>query len=206
MLKPGSVSALEKLGRVRLSKSFYMREFLYSEIANFYGVPNIPDDPDLAIEVGKVLCDRLLEPLNSTFGRIAIRSSYRSVAVNDIGVGKHNCALSENNFARHIWDKRDLNGRLGATACIAIPWFTDRYSAGRDWRALAYWIHDHLPYSEMEFFDGDGMCTFNISWHEEPKKTITNWISRQRVLLRNQDQPSGFHEWYSDFPPLQVAI
>ena len=40
---------LEDLGRVRLSANFYLRDFLYSEIANFYGIPNIPDDPDLAI-------------------------------------------------------------------------------------------------------------------------------------------------------------
>lgn len=204
MQKPRSVDMLNKLGRVRLSKSFYMREFLYSEIANFYGVPNIPENPDLAIEVGKQLCETLLEPLNATFGRVAIRSSYRSIAVNDLGVGKHNCAKSESNFAGHIWDRRDEDGFCGATACIALPWFTDRYRQGADWRALAYWIHDHLPYSEMEFFDGDGMCTFNLSWHEKPKKTITNWISEKRVLLKNGHDQAGFAEWYREFPQLVI--
>ena len=63
MRKPGSVESLETLGRVRLSDSFFMRDFLYSEIANFYGIPNIPDDPDLAIEVGRNLCNEILEPL-----------------------------------------------------------------------------------------------------------------------------------------------
>ena len=51
MRKPQSVDTLENLGRVRLSRSFFMRDFLYSEIANFYGIPNIPEDPDLAVEV-----------------------------------------------------------------------------------------------------------------------------------------------------------
>ena len=45
--KPATVKALEELGRVRLSRSFYLREFLYSEISNFHGIPNLPDDPDL---------------------------------------------------------------------------------------------------------------------------------------------------------------
>ena len=40
---------LEELGRVRLSTNFYFRDFLYSEIADFYGIPNIPAQPDLAI-------------------------------------------------------------------------------------------------------------------------------------------------------------
>jgi hypothetical protein len=96
MKKPQSVASLENLGRVRLSKSFFMRDFLYSEIANFYGIPNIPDDSDLAIANGKHLCEELLEPLQSTFGRIAIRSAYRSPSVNQLGNEKgHNCASNE---------------------------------------------------------------------------------------------------------------
>ena len=63
MRKPGSVKSLEDLGRVRLSENFFMRDFLYSEVANLYGIPNIPDDPDLAIETGRALCENLLEPL-----------------------------------------------------------------------------------------------------------------------------------------------
>ena len=76
MQSPKSVDALEELGRVRLSRSFFMRDFLYSEIANFYGVQNVPENPDLAVEVGRHLCEELLEPLNATFGRLAIRSAY----------------------------------------------------------------------------------------------------------------------------------
>ena len=63
MKKPGSVKSLEDLGRVRLSENFFLRDFLYSEVANLYGIPNIPDDPDLAIETGRALCENLLEPL-----------------------------------------------------------------------------------------------------------------------------------------------
>jgi hypothetical protein len=61
MRSPQTVDALETLGRVRLSPSFFMRDFLYSEIANFYGKQNIPQDPDLAIANGKRLCEELLE-------------------------------------------------------------------------------------------------------------------------------------------------
>ncbi|MEE4346540.1 MAG: hypothetical protein V2I53_07090 [Paracoccaceae bacterium] len=63
MRKPQSVRALDDLGRVRLSPSFYMRDFLHSEVAAFHGIPNIPDDPDLAIAAGRRLCADLLEPL-----------------------------------------------------------------------------------------------------------------------------------------------
>jgi hypothetical protein len=116
-MKIRTVRALEELGRVRLSRSFFMRDFLHGEIANFYGRPNIPDDPDLAIHVGKRLCEELLETLAATFGRIAIRSAYRSPTVNARGSEKgHNCSSNEKNYASHIWDKRDAAGFCGATA------------------------------------------------------------------------------------------
>jgi hypothetical protein len=83
--RPGSVRSLEELGRVRLSISFFMRDFLHSEIADFHGIQNIPDAPELAIAAGRKLCEHLLEPLQATFGRLAIRSGYRAPAVNQFG-------------------------------------------------------------------------------------------------------------------------
>ena len=83
MRTPGSVKGLEELGRTRLSNSFYLRDFLYSEIAAIHAIPNIPDDPDLAIAAGTELCTHLLEPLRDTFGGLNIRSGFRAAALND---------------------------------------------------------------------------------------------------------------------------
>ena len=98
MRTPKSVSSLEELGRVRLSPSFFMRDFLYGEIANFYGQPNIPEDPEMALQVGRELCTKLLEPLQATFGCVAVRSAYRSPSINQLGNEKgHNCGSNESN-------------------------------------------------------------------------------------------------------------
>lgn len=133
MQKPQSVKSLETLGRIRLSKSFYMRDFLYSEISNHFGIQNVPDYPDTAIEACGHLCKELLEPLNETFGRITILSGYRSPSVNQTGNDKKlNCASNEANYAGHIFDHRDENGHIGATVSIVIPWFADRYENGGD--------------------------------------------------------------------------
>jgi len=133
--RPSSVKSLEELGRVRLSASFFMRDFLHSEIADFHGIPNIPDTPDLAIAAGRKLCEQLLEPLQATFGRLAIRSAYRAPAVNEFG-NRHglSCASNLRNYARHIWDRRDAEGAMGAMATVVVPWFADRYHDGADWR------------------------------------------------------------------------
>ena len=184
MRKPKSMKALEKLGRTRLSKSFFMRDFLYSEISNFYSIPNIPDDPDLAIAAGTNLCETLLEPLSDTFGGIAIRSAYRSREVNGFG-NKHklNCSTNEQSYADHIWDQRDADGYMGATACIVVKWFLPEYEKTGDWRPLAWWIHDHLPYSEMDFFPK--LAAFNLTWHEKPKKIIYSYAKPQKGYLTN---------------------
>ncbi|MYE01278.1 MAG: hypothetical protein F4Y03_08350 [Alphaproteobacteria bacterium] len=171
MRKPASMKGLEELGRKRLSQHFFMRDMLYSEIANFHRIQNIPDDPDLAIAVGVRLCEELLEPLHATFGHVSIRSAYRSVEVNTYGSeNKHNCASSEKNRSRHIWDRKDSNGRIGATACVVIPWFVDYLDNRPDmsWKAMAWWVHDHLPYSEMVFYPK--YAAFNLRWHETEKR------------------------------------
>ena len=204
MKKLTSVAALEDLGRERLSKSFYFRDFLYSEIANLNGMPNIPDDPDLAIAAGRRLCEELLEPLQDTFGRIAIRSAYRSSAINDFGNrNKLSCASNEKNYAAHIWDRRDENGCMGATACIVIPWFADRYGQGTNWRAMAWWIHDHLPYSTLYFFPK--LAAFNIRWHERPERRVDSYVPPKGCLTRPgmPGHENDHSKWYAGFPRLK---
>ncbi len=183
-----------------------MRDFLYSEISNCYGVPNIPETPDLAIEVGKRLCAELLEPLNATFGRLAIRSGYRSPTVNALGNEKgDSCATNEKNFASHIWDHVDADGFKGATACVVVPWFSDQYAdgLGMDWRSMAYWIHDHLPYSALEFFPR--LAAFNINWHERPKKAIYSYIKPTGRLDVNAQTLGSRADLYKDFPEFQPS-
>ena len=201
MRQPQTVNGLEKLGRTRLSQSFYLRDFLYSEIAQIYGLQNIPDKPDLAIEVGTCLCEELLEPLQAEFGRLAIRSAYRSCEVNQLGNEKgHSAARNEANFARHIWDRKDADGHKGATACVVVTSFVDYFERTRDWQALAWWIHDHLPYSDLTFFPK--LAAFNISWHETPARTIYSYVSPKGCLTKpGMTNHAGDHsEFYSGKP------
>ena len=216
------MDALEAFGRERPSTHYFMRDFLYSEIAAVHGIPNAPDDPELAIEAGKGLCNQLLEPLREVFGHITIRSAFRSTTVNGYG-NKHRLdrAGNERNFARHIWDHRDADGCMGATACIVVPWFLEypgyRESGGR--RPLAWFIHDKLPYSEMEFYPLN--AAFNLTWREkEPRRDIRmcgGWTCHaarlgdgygRRILTKPgcNDHQGDHSEHYQGFPGIQPAI
>lgn len=186
-------AALDALGRERLSRSFYMRDFLYSEIAHQHQLHNFPHFPEVALKTGRQLCTQLLEPLERNFGRIHVRSGYRSPEVNEFGNrNKLNCASNEQNFAGHIWDYPDANG-YGATACVVVPVLTDYIAQGGSWQEMAWWIHDHLPYSTLCFFSKSG--AFNIGWHERPARRIDSHAAPQGCLVRpGMPGVEGLHE------------
>lgn len=202
MRTPASMWSLETFGRVRLSKHFYMRDFLYSEIGSFHGVPNLPRDPDLTIETGRALCTELLDPLEETFGRLAIRSGYRSAQLNQFGnENRLNCARNDNPLECHIWDRDSGDAAIAGTSLV-IPWFADQYDSGRDWQDLAWWVHDHLAYSEMWFFPK--LAAFNLTWRPTPLRTISSYIAPRGMLLRagaDPDEPLATRQRrYADFP------
>lgn len=202
--RSGSLPTLEKLGREQLSRHFFMRNFLYSEIGAFHGIRNIPEDPNLAVEAGRALAQALLEPLVETFGPIEVRSAYRAPEVNDFGANNGlNCASNEANRASHIWDRRDADGNLGACSSVVIPWFARRYEAGRDWKELAWWLYDHLDFHAIKFFPK--RAAFNLTWRENPERKISTWIGPTRVLLKAGEEPLLSLEerkaCYDYFPP-----
>ena len=190
MRKPQSMRALEALGRVRLSEHFFMRDFLYSEIASFYRLPNIPDDPDLAIAAGRKLCEEALEPLRARFGRLSIRSGYRSPEVNRLGNEKQlGCGSNESNFGGHIWDRRTAKGEMGACATIIVHALIPWYEATGRWEALAWWIHDHLPYDELEFFPK--FAAFNYAHGDRQGRRIRSFIPPRRGILTKPGMPGA---------------
>ena len=213
------MNPLDDFGRERLSKHYFMRDFLYSEIAAAHRIPNLPDDAELAVRAGKALCRNLLEPLRRVFGHVTIRSAFRSASVNGFGNCKGmDCSSNKASYANHIWDRKDSDGFMGATACIVIPSFVDwmNEGEGRDWRVLAWFIHGHLPYSEMVFFvksaavnltwrgdpcdqaqDGevrefDGSCS-SIVWQSEPRRRVDSIMEPAGLLIKN-GEPKEWHD------------
>jgi len=184
-----TVPALTELGRTRLSKSFFMRDMLYSEVAMAHGLNNAPDDPELAIKAGTKLCEELLEPLQDHWGRLAIRSAYRSCEVNGFcnemqrqKKAGYSCASNEANYAGHIWDRLDANGFMGATACVVVPKFWQDHQKPGDWQIMARWIHKNpKAYSSLYFFPT--YWAFNISWHERPERSIKSYAEPKGAFI-----------------------
>ncbi len=77
---------------------------------------------------------------------------------------------------------------------------------GRDWRSLAWWIHDNLPHCGLYFFPK--LAAFNIHWHElDKEKTIHSYIKPKGCLTKSgMDNYGGDHsKWYDGFPILKVS-
>lgn len=148
------ITTLDMFARVRLSKSFFMRDFLFSETAAALGLSNLPTDKDLAVKAGKGLCENVLEPLQDSWGRIHIRSAYRSEEVNQAGneLGA-NCATNEKNYAGHIWDVKTLRVTmvpLLVLLSLLILITTNQQAIGHHW--LGGYIIIFQPIAACIFF------------------------------------------------------
>lgn len=201
-LDPYSYKGLDALGRIPLSRHFHMREFLYSEIAVHYGLRNVPTDLDRVVWAGSMLCEKLLEPLQEHFGRVHVRSGYRSREVNQTGVRKHNCA--QDNDGAHTWDFPSLKHGYGAMASVSAPGISRAVLSGEvDVAAVAWWIVDHLPgWSVIEFFATPkdvpfaDEVVFNIGWNEKPQGVIINWRGGARLLHKQMpDEAERARQW-----------
>lgn len=179
-LKPASFTSassklfreLERIGRIRLSSSFFLRDFLHSEISQSHGLINKPDDLDLAVENGIRLCTEILEPLQKRFGVVRVRSGYRSAALNAFGHAHgFKCASNQKNYAVHIWDRLDARGNRGASACVVLPsLMEEEKSRDEAARLVATWTTQKLLFDRVSFFRQ--RATFNIGWRENARATI----------------------------------
>ena len=66
-------------------------------------------------------------------------------------------------------------------ATVIVHAFIPYYQRTGHWEAMAWWVHDHLPYSAMLFFPK--FAAFNLGWREVPKRRITSFIPPRRGLL-----------------------
>jgi hypothetical protein len=196
-IDPMTYSGLENLGRIPLSRHFHLREFLYSEIAVHYQRRNVPDDVDRAVWAGSMLCQKLLDPLQDQFGRVHVRSGYRSRAVNREGfLGKRKCA--EDNDGAHTWDYESKGFGFGAMASISVPNLSRRVLSGElDVATIAWWVVDHFPeWSVLEFFATADVpyadeVVFNIGWNQTPQHVITNWRGGRKALHNQIPDPAA---------------
>jgi hypothetical protein len=68
---------------------------------------------------------------------------------------------------------------------------------------LAWWIHDHLPYSSLYFFPK--YWAFNITWSEKPVRSISSYAKPiGRLTAPGMANHEGSHE--GDWTGIEAAF
>ncbi len=163
---------------VLLCASFYTARLLLSKAWSTYLTTLISRSRPGAVfaRICSNRCKRLLADLRSGPPIVRRRSTDSGCA------HRLSCASNTKNLARHTWDRRSPDGKIGAVTSVVVPWLIDQQSRGVSWEAMAWWIHDHLPYSDLQFFPK--MMAFNIGWHQAPKRTIYSFIQPRGFLTK----------------------
>jgi hypothetical protein len=81
---------------------------------------------------------------------------------------------------------------------VVVPWLLDRLDHGVSWPAMAWWIHDHLPYSALQFFPK--LLAFNIAWSDAPKRQIWSYVAPRGVLTKPGMPGHEGADHYQGFP------
>ena len=74
------------------------------------------------------------------------------------------------------------------------------------WRAMAWWIHDHLLYSEIKFFSKKKLtyAAFNLRWSEREERSIDGPGKQSGEFKKGERSYPGKHEAeYPGFPKLK---
>ena len=161
---------LEDFGRIRLSKSFLVRDFLYSEAADYFGMSNLPQKPDLMITTGRELCRRILEPLTATFGPLHIHTGYLADEI---------CAITDQPSDPFQWDRTEDNDGIGAGAEIFIPGLPEQLINQGAWRSIACWVSEKLPIHQAVF--NLERRTITVSWNSRPGRAV--------YVIHDDDRP-----------------
>jgi hypothetical protein len=112
-----AAAKFDSLSRVRLSKNFILRDFLFCAESCAKGLSNFPQNPTLVIAAGQALCERVLEPVLAHFGRFAITYGYHSQESTDIPLTRTGTTTRPNSSPHH-WDRQTFGEQVYARVDI----------------------------------------------------------------------------------------
>lgn len=194
--QPKSIKALkeayEGLSRIRLSKNFILRDFLFSTASSSLRVTNYPEHPELVIAAGKALCDQLLEPILQRFGRFAITFGYQSRE----GAEADDPTLSPTASCPHVWDRKSWGDEVYARVDI-LPFCVEDGDISKE--AFARWIMHNLDVDLLMQWTRSNVFCLTIS--PRPRRVWLEWGNPSLGQPR-QTRYMGAHYWQRVYPYL----
>lgn len=191
-----SISALkdayEELSKVRLSKNFILRDFLFSTSSASLGLTNYPEHPELVITAGKALCDQLLEPILQRFGRFAVTFGYQSRE----GVEADDPTLSPTSSCPHNWDRKSWGEDVYARVDI-LPFCVEDGDISK--YEFARWLMHNLDIDLLMQWTRSNVFCLTIS--PRPRRVWIEW-GNPALGEPRQKRFMGAHYWQDVYPYL----
>lgn len=189
------ITEYEALARIRLSKNFILRDFLFSIEAASQGLSNYPEHPELVIAAGKALCEKILEPTLAHFGRFAITFGYQCRQAIEVHIPKSERS-NRHSSNPHMWDRKTWGNEIYARVDI-LPFCVEdgevsRYDFGN-------WLLHNLDIDLLMQWSRSNV--FCITTSPKPRRVWLEWGNpklgepRQRMLM-------GADYWQRIYPQL----
>ena len=186
-------TAVDNFSRIRLSKNFIMRDFLYSARGDVLNLTNYPQDSlDQVVRSGKQLCEQILEPVLAQFGRFAITFGYQNRSLIEAGYKK--CAPQSS--APHQWDRGTFGNKVYARVDI-WPFCVEDGEVDR--HEFARWTMYNLDIDLVMQWRGSNVYCLTIS--PKPGRVWVEWVGEDSAHSKSVYH-MGQDFWLNQYPTM----
>jgi hypothetical protein len=160
----------EELSRIRLSKNFILRDFLFSTECAARGFTNYPEDVDAVVQAGKLLCDKVLEPVLEKWGRFWITFGYMSREGIEDGWSVDEREANPHGSSPHQWDRKTWGDEVYARVDILPICIVDEEVTKHE---FGHWLMHNLDIDLlMQWGYSKGSC---ITISPKPRRVWLEW-------------------------------
>jgi len=189
------IEEFDKRNKTRLSPNFILRELLYSTEASLLGMSNEPEDWERVVRSGKALCESILEPLTTQFGKLFITFGFQSRQV----VEATSPQKSPTSSCPHQWDRLGHGKEIYCRVDILPAAVEDGLVTKKEYGS---WIMHHLDADLlMQWSHSNVFC---ITYRETNARRVwLEWCPKgQGDGGGNSKTFMGEHYWQSEWPNL----
>ena len=191
-----TIDQYEALSRIRLSKNFIMRDFLFSTECAARGLTNYPEDPDAVIRAGKALCEKVLEPVLLRWGRFWITFAYMSREGIEYGCTKAEREANPHSSNPHQYDRKtfgdDVYARIDILPVCIVDGEITKHEFGQ-------WLMMNLDIDLlMQWGISNGSC---ITISPKPRRVWLEWGKPSLGQPQRTDY-MGTDYWRDIYPTL----
>ena len=186
----------EALSRVRLSKNFILREFLFSTECAALGLTNFPEDTDMVIRAGQALCEKVLEPVLAKWGRFILTFGYQSREGIEYGMSKAKREANLRSSNPHQWDRGTFGKELYARVDI-LPFCVEDGEATK--HEFGHWLMHNADIDLCMCWTRSNVFCITIS--PKPRRVWLQW-GNPKLGEPKQEVFMGADYWQRIYPTL----